>query len=623
MHRLGFGEHAKKSARCPFHDDKHNSFSIWKNGHGCWAWKCHTGCGAGDEITFLEKLEWLSNGGAIRRYLELAGLTGSGPPAQKTNGAVATLGANEHKPGNPLDWPACVEALTNKHLEQLAKWRGYSIEFCFWIKQNGLVGLYNGCIALPVHDRGRNVLAVHYRLKDGSWRYYPQGVKVRPLVIGGLAAGDPIHVFESQWDAFAFMDKSGERNGIIITRGASNGALGAGLIPEDSTVYAWTQNDAAGEKWQKDICANTKALVKRAQILAPHKDLNDWSRTGATAAELLKAMTDAESVHQVEKSWADALNDSVVTSSELQHLMLKPRGKLLGDWFYEGDLGFIFAFRGVGKTWLALTIAQRISTGGKLGEWQAHKPVKVLYIDGEMPPDMMRSRCKGLEAGNDNLQFLNHEILFERTGKVLNITNREVQQAITQRCVTTGVKVLIIDNLSTCASGMKENDADAWELVNNWLLDLRRRKIAVVIVHHAGRSGEMRGTSKREDNVFWIIALDDTKKNADDKRGALFVSRFTKPSRNTQEEIPAYEWHFVTDQTTGMVSVGCKLAQTMDVFLGLIEDGVRDCNQIAQEMKTSPATISRLAKRAIDAGKIIKKSREYFLAEGQKADKKP
>jgi Mn-dependent DtxR family transcriptional regulator len=59
------------------------------------------------------------------------------------------------------------------------------------------------------------------------------------------------------------------------------------------------------------------------------------------------------------------------------------------------------------------------------------------------------------------------------------------------------------------------------------------------------------------------------------------------------------------------------------VFLGLIEDGVTECSQIAQEMKTSPATVSRLAKRAIDAGKIIKKSREYFLAEGEKADKKP
>jgi len=223
---------------------------------------------------------------------------------------------------------------------------------------------------------------------------------------------------------------------------------------------------------------------------------------------------------------------------------------------------------------------------------------------------------------NNRLEFLNHEILFERTGKVLNITKPEVQQAITQHCVERGVKVLILDNLSTLASGMRENEADSWELVNPWLLDLRRRKIAVVIIHHAGRSGEMRGTSKREDNVFWIIALDDAKENADDKRGARFVSRFTKPSRNTQDEVPAYEWHFVTDNATGEVGISHRLAQTMDVFLGLIEDGVRECNQIAQEMKTSPATVSRLAKRAIDAGKIIKKSREYFLAEGKKIDKK-
>jgi DNA primase len=56
MHRLGLGEQAKKSARCPFHDDKHNSFSIWQNKDGLWSWKCHAGCGQGDEITFLEKV---------------------------------------------------------------------------------------------------------------------------------------------------------------------------------------------------------------------------------------------------------------------------------------------------------------------------------------------------------------------------------------------------------------------------------------------------------------------------------------------------------------------------------------------------------------------------------------
>jgi hypothetical protein len=54
MHRLGLGEHAKKSARCPFHEDKHDSFSVWQRSDGAWFWKCHSGCGAGDEINFLE-----------------------------------------------------------------------------------------------------------------------------------------------------------------------------------------------------------------------------------------------------------------------------------------------------------------------------------------------------------------------------------------------------------------------------------------------------------------------------------------------------------------------------------------------------------------------------------------
>jgi hypothetical protein len=605
MHRLGLGAHAKKSARCPFHDDNRNSFSVYKNGNGEFRWKCFTECGHGDEITFLERQRGISRGEAIKVFLEMAGV----------NGATSVRSqhlAKRTSEQQPFDWTKCVDALTTAHIEHLARLRGYSREICLWLKENALIGLHEGCVAFPVHDLAANVVAAHYRQTDGSWRYYPQGVKTRPLVIGELIAGDRVCVFESQWDGLAFMDVSGERSGIIITRGASNGALVADLIPQSSTVYVWTQNDAAGEKWQKDICGNTKAKVKRARIPEQFKDLNDWTRAGATDKDLLDAIVKAETVRQAEQSWVDALNAAVVTSSELNNLQLVPRKKLLGDWFCEGDLGFIFAFRGVGKTWLALAIAQALSTGGKLGEWQAREAVKVLYVDGEMPPDLMRSRCEGLDASNDNLQFLNHEILFDRSGKVLNVANREIQQAITQRCMASGVKVLILDNLSTLASGMRENEADSWELVNNWLLDLRRQKIAVVIVHHAGRSGEMRGTSKREDNVFWIIALDDMKKNADDKRGARFVSRFTKPSRNCQDEVAAFEWHFVTEHS-GEVTISHKVAQSLDVFRQVIADGVTDNQQIAQEMKVSPATVSRFAKKAIDAGWLKKRGRNYEL----------
>ena len=315
-------------------------------------------------------------------------------------------------------------------------------------------------------------------------------------------------------------------------------------------------------------------------------------------------------------SWAEALSKAVVSSSELGSLSLRPRRKLLGDFFCEGDLGFIFASRGVGKTWLALGIGRALSEGGTIGPWQAHSAVKVLYVDGEMPADLMRARDQGLRQDTGEVEFLNHEILFDRTEKVLNITNLEVQQAITGYCLERGTTVVILDNLSTLASGMKENDSFAWEQVNNWLLQFRRHKIAVIIVHHAGRNGEARGTSKREDAAFWVMALDDAKKHTDDKTGARFTSRFTKPSRNTQEEVPAYEWQVTTDTQTGEISVNYKLAQSLDVFRKLIEDGVTDCTHLAQELKVSPGTVSKWAKKAIDAGWLRKKSRGYEIIDG-------
>jgi len=615
LHRLGLGAHAKKSALCPFHDDQRKSFSIWKNGKELWAWKCHAGCGGGDEINFLELHEKLSRRDATKRFLEMSGVNGAEPARSKQTST------------SELDWRTRVEALTDKDLEQLADWRGFTGEFCSWLKQNQIIGLYDGCIAFPLHADNREVVAAHIRAKDGKWFYEPTGAKVRPLVIGELVVGDTVHVFESQWDAFAFMDARGERSGIVITRGVGNGALVAGVIPDRAKVFVWPQNAPADkcEKWTKDVCSHAgNCTVQSAKTPEKFADLNDWTRAGATGDDLSGAMMNAEVLREPEKSWVDALNESIVTSRELHDLRLTPRQKLLGDWFAEGDLGFIFAFRGVGKTWFGVYLAEALSTGGKVGDWQATAPVKVLYIDGEMPPDLMSDRSKGLEgAPNANLEFLNHELLFDRTGRVLNITRAEVQQAITQRCLDTKVKVLILDNLSTLASGMRENEADSWELVNNWLLDLRRRKIAVIIIHHAGRSGEMRGTSKREDNVFWIIKLDDAKKDADDKRGARFISRFTKQSRNTQNDVAAYQWHFVTETSTGEVSVSHRLAQTMDVFLGLIEDGITECSEIAEEMNTSKATVSRMAKQAMKSKKIIKVGREYFLAEGEKNDPKP
>lgn len=317
-----------------------------------------------------------------------------------------------------------------------------------------------------------------------------------------------------------------------------------------------------------------------------------------------------------ETPWIEIVTRGAVTAVELSGLHIVPRKALLGDWCCEGDLGFFFGPRGAGKTWFTLGFVQAVTTAGKFGDWSAPEAIKTLYVDGEMPPDSMQKRCEGLKAVNDNLFILNHSILFDRTSKTVNITNPSIQAALMEFCLNSGIKVLLLDNLSTLGVGMKENDADSWELVNSWLLTLRRKGVAVVIIHHSGRSGHMRGTSRREDNVFWIIQIDDMRK--EEEAGARFMTRFTKASRNTPNEIPDYEWHFKTDETTGLVSITHRISHSLTVFRAVIESGVTKPSEIAKVMRVEDYQVSRMAHKAIGEGWLERVNRgEYALIEGK------
>ena len=305
-----------------------------------------------------------------------------------------------------------------------------------------------------------------------------------------------------------------------------------------------------------------------------------------------------------------ALAAATLPAAELRALQLPERRRLLGDWFREGDLGFIFAPRGVGKTWWGLHLAVAIAEGGQMGAWQAPEAVPVLYVDGEMPPDLLRQREQGLSQSADGRLFvLSHAVLFERTGRALNIADPAVQAALAAECEASGVRVMVLDNLSTLASGMKENDADEWEKVNHWLLTLRRRGVAVVMVHHAGRNGAMRGTSRREDAAFWVVSL--TGEGATES-GARFTSAFTKRSRNTPHAVPAMTWHYTTADD-GRVNVSCQPADPLETLRRLVGEGVGQCSELAEEMGVSKAKVSKLAKLGMKAGWLTKRGRDYAL----------
>jgi len=354
----------------------------------------------------------------------------------------------------------------------------------------------------------------------------------------------------------------------------------------------------------------TESINNAYQLRKVSEILSKADKEGNSAAEVierLKPFADLEKSENLFKAFSKA----AIPFPNLKDLGIPHRRKIIGEWFCESDLCFVFAPRGLGKTWFSLGLAAAISGKATFGPWKVHESTPVLYVDGEMPCESLQQRISGMGA-DDDLIVLNHESLFHLTGKVLNLTNPEAQDSITRICQSQGIKVVILDNLSCLFSGIKENEADAWEAVLPWLLSLRRHRIAVVIVAHSGRDGKnMRGTSRREDAAFSVIRLDEVA-GSDLKDGARFIARFTK-DRNSPSEQSPFEWTFQTE-SDGNVKITTKIADGLAVLIEWVRDGLSSAEDIAREMGITKGTVSKMAKRAIESGRLRKEGRGYALA---------
>jgi putative DNA primase/helicase len=188
-------------------------------------------------------------------------------------------------------------------------------------------------------------------------------------------------------------------------------------------------------------------------------------------------------------------------------LEIPARGMLLSPVLPEKSLAMLYAPRGVGKSWLGLSIGVAVASGGSLLKWEAPSPRRVLVADGEMPIADLQARLNsilaglGVEVPNDRLRIL----AADNSEVGINLGGIEGQQALEPHL--DGVDLLILDNLSTLMTTGSEGASDSWLPMQNWLLRLRRKGIAVLLIHHAGVNGKQRGTSRREDALDLVIGL--------------------------------------------------------------------------------------------------------------------
>lgn len=352
--------------------------------------------------------------------------------------------------------------------------------------------------------------------------------------------------------------------------------------------------DEAGQKNAGACLTITNLSVVTPSFLnVEGSDFNDLHLSQGLG-EVSTQIEAAYSTHiQAQKSQALC----AIKLGDFLEMPLPERGFLLKPVIPTQGLVIMYAPRGIGKTFAALSMALAISGGGEIFEWRASNQSRVLYVDGEMPARAMQERLAYLAMGNNvppnatnNLVLVTPDI---QPCPMPDLSTYAGQQALEP--LLKDISLLVLDNIATLCRTGKENEAQSWQNMQSWLLDLRRRGIAVLLIHHAGKSGDQRGTSAREDIMDTVISLRRPKQYKMTE-GARFEVHLTKARGISGEDVKPFEALLCSEKESFYWKIKDIEDAELDELKALLSEGlsIRDC---AEEMGKSKSAVHRLKKK--------------------------
>lgn len=281
----------------------------------------------------------------------------------------------------------------------------------------------------------------------------------------------------------------------------------------------------------------------------------------------------------------------------LAHLLamdIPPRELLLAPWLPEKGLAMIAAPRGIGKTHVALNVAYAVASGGSFLRWKAVTPRPVLYIDGEMPAVALQERLARIAKHADMTPAPDALALMAADlGEfgVPDLSTPEAQAALMP--LLDPYDLIVMDNLSTLCRSGRENEAESWGAVQGFLLALRRAGKSALLIHHTGKNGAQRGTSKREDVLDSVLLL----KQPDDydaSQGARFIVTFDKHRGFFGDDAKAFE--AALDPNSGLWTVK-EATASRDAEIREMKKQGFSLRDIGRELGVNASTVSRALRR--------------------------
>jgi 5S rRNA maturation endonuclease (ribonuclease M5) len=426
-----------------------------------------------------------------------------------------------------------------------------------------------------------------------------------PQLLEAIAREEPIFLVEGEKDAETIIKWGWAATTAPITRKWEESFT---QILKGAQVALFYDNDKAGVNRRDMITSQLYNNTKRFRIIdlpgieyseSHGKDVTDWLEIpGNDIKKLEQIIYNTPDHRPPQKDQPEQLKGPlrVITLNELIALELPERAMLLHPFLPSQGLVMLAAKRGVGKTHAALGIAYAVASGGTFLNWYASTAKKVLYIDGEMPAVQMQERLRIIADMSDTrpeeqfLQLITPDLQERPIPDLSTKQGRDIfEEYIKDR------DLIVIDNLSCLFRSGNENDAECWQEAQEWALDLRRRGKSILFIHHTGKSGTQRGTSKKEDILDAVVLL----KHPDDYKaseGARFEVHFDKARHfsgeaaksfvaHLRQENDNYVWHISNGDEEELLKEIVHMRATGLTIQAIVEKTGRSKSQIETLIK--------------------------------------
>jgi putative DNA primase/helicase len=242
-----------------------------------------------------------------------------------------------------------------------------------------------------------------------------------------------------------------------------------------------------------------------------------------------------------------------------------------------------------------------------------------------MPAQDIQERIDllGLNRKRKNPLYIYSDALANEYGiPRAHLANENWRTTMKRILMTRGIKLWVIDNLASLASGLDENSKKDWDPINSWLLDLRFAGIATVMLHHENKEGGQRGTSAREDNIDISISLKRPHDYTPDD-GARFIVHFTKARVSTKDLslVGDIEFKLIEDKS-GIYKwtwTNVKGERKREI-LKMIDEGL-DTKTICEALGVTRQYVSKVKVQTTEEGYLkngkLTQSGFWFISEGE------